>query len=679
MTGMASGSIGSQTPPPQPVGGLVRWTRHVVDHRRSVLAVWIVLMVLGGWATSNLGKLLTNRFSVPGSEAEKGPEHPQVRASTSAATAPSRSSCRSTGAALRPAVAEAAAQRAATKLPDGKAAAAAPGGPRASTTCRSQTPLQAADAKNHTTAMRQAIGTVPGAKTYLTGFPALAHDEQPIYSKDLSKGEIDRGPDRDRRAAVHVRHARRGDRADHLRARDAADDARAGVGDRALRQHRPVRHQHRHADRARDRDRLLDAGRVPLPRGAERRQGRRSSALETTMATAGRATLFSGMTVAIGLAALLLMPLPFMRSMGAGGVLIPLVSMAASVTLLPALLSVLGTRINRLRVMPTGCSSGARAASAGSWSSLARIDHAPPGGLPRGRRRPADRPCDPRLRPARHERRQPRHAARHGGQPNGLLLLECGIGPGPLAPQQVVVRHRPPGRRALARHRRRRAAAGGAQLRADPRIEAATIQAPAAQLRGGRQAGEPDRSRPLRRCRSGRPDAPTPAPRDGRKTSCTRSATPTSRPRASRARDRVLPDGRARVRGRLRRQGLRRVPVAAAGGARDHLLRAAARVPLGRAADQGGADEPALGQRRLRGAGARLPARLGIGSSASTARPRSKPGSRSSCSRRSSGSRWTTRCSCSRACARSGIATTTTSTPSPTGSSTPAASSRRQR
>ena len=41
-----------------------------------------------------------------------------------------------------------------------------------------------------------------------------------------------------------------------------------------------------------------------------------------------------------------------MRSMGAGAVLIPLVSIAASATFLPALLSVLGTRVNRLRVVP---------------------------------------------------------------------------------------------------------------------------------------------------------------------------------------------------------------------------------------------------------------------------------------------------------------------------------------
>src|SRR5439155_9212765 len=80
------------------------------------------------------------------------------------------------------------------------------------------------------------------------------------------------------------------------------------------------------------------------------RQESAEAALVTTMKTAGRATLFSGGTVAIGLALLLFMPLPFMRSMGIGGLLVPLVSIAASATFLPALLAVLGRRINRFRV-----------------------------------------------------------------------------------------------------------------------------------------------------------------------------------------------------------------------------------------------------------------------------------------------------------------------------------------
>ena len=74
------------------------------------------------------------------------------------------------------------------------------------------------------------------------------------------------------------------------------------------------------------------------------RGGAKDDAIARTMATAGRAVIFSGATVAIGLALLLFMPVPFMRSMGVGGFLIPLVSIAAAATLQPALLSVYGRR-----------------------------------------------------------------------------------------------------------------------------------------------------------------------------------------------------------------------------------------------------------------------------------------------------------------------------------------------
>ena len=60
------------------------------------------------------------------------------------------------------------------------------------------------------------------------------------------------------------------------------------------------------------------------------------------MATAGRAVAFSGGAVAIGLGLLLFVPVPFIRSMGIAGLLIPVVSVAAALTLQPALLSLLG-------------------------------------------------------------------------------------------------------------------------------------------------------------------------------------------------------------------------------------------------------------------------------------------------------------------------------------------------
>src|SRR5664279_252594 len=76
------------------------------------------------------------------------------------------------------------------------------------------------------------------------------------------------------------------------------------------------------------------------------------SALVQTMTHAGRSVILSGTTVALGLLALLVVPLPLLRSMSLGGMLIPVVSVLAATTLLPALLAVTGTRINSVRVMP---------------------------------------------------------------------------------------------------------------------------------------------------------------------------------------------------------------------------------------------------------------------------------------------------------------------------------------
>ena len=76
------------------------------------------------------------------------------------------------------------------------------------------------------------------------------------------------------------------------------------------------------------------------------------TALIETMRHAGRSVIVSGSTVAIGLLSMVILPIPVIRSIGIGGMLIPAVSVLTSITLLPALLAMLGSRINRLRVMP---------------------------------------------------------------------------------------------------------------------------------------------------------------------------------------------------------------------------------------------------------------------------------------------------------------------------------------
>jgi putative drug exporter of the RND superfamily len=76
------------------------------------------------------------------------------------------------------------------------------------------------------------------------------------------------------------------------------------------------------------------------------------TALVETLTHAGRSVIVSGSTVAVGLLSMLILPLPFIRSIGIGGMLIPAVSVLAAITLLPALLAVLGERINSVRLMP---------------------------------------------------------------------------------------------------------------------------------------------------------------------------------------------------------------------------------------------------------------------------------------------------------------------------------------
>lgn len=96
------------------------------------------------------------------------------------------------------------------------------------------------------------------------------------------------------------------------------------------------------------------------------------SALVETVTHAGHSVIISGTTVAVGLLAMVLLPLPLLRSMGIGGMLIPVVSVAATLTLLPAMLSVLGPRINRIRVMPRRFIDQGHPED-GAWGRWARV------------------------------------------------------------------------------------------------------------------------------------------------------------------------------------------------------------------------------------------------------------------------------------------------------------------
>jgi putative drug exporter of the RND superfamily len=153
-----------------------------------------------------------------------------------------------------------------------------------------------------------------------------------------------------------------------------------------------------------------------------------------SMGTAGRAVVFSGVTVAIGLLALIALPLPFLRSMGYGGMLIPLVSTLVAITLLPVVLAKLGPRLDwphrrsddkasRAWTRWANAVARRRWVAAGTGMAVVVALAAAATGLQLGT---ADADT----------------IARSGDAKQGLVALErAGIGEGALLPHEILVEH----------------------------------------------------------------------------------------------------------------------------------------------------------------------------------------------------------------------------------------------
>jgi RND superfamily putative drug exporter len=101
------------------------------------------------------------------------------------------------------------------------------------------------------------------------------------------------------------------------------------------------------------------------------RQPTVEQAVARTVATAGRTVAVSGVTVAVALTSLMLFPEDFLRSMGYGGVATVAVDVLAALIVLPALLAVLGHRVNALRIRRS-VRRPPRDESSGAWYRLAR-------------------------------------------------------------------------------------------------------------------------------------------------------------------------------------------------------------------------------------------------------------------------------------------------------------------
>ena len=306
--------------------------------------------------------------------------------------------------------------------------------------------------------------------------------------------------------------------------------------------------------------------REELGRGLDREQ-----AVQRAMATAGRAVVTSGGTVAVGLLALVLLPVPFLRSIGYAGLLIPLAATLATLTLLPVLLATVGQA--RLAGRPPGPPRpGAGGAGGPLWTrwatgvtrhrwlaTLAALAVLPPLCVAALDLRLGEPPADVLARsgPAREALDRLERA----GVGSALTPIEVLVPAGPIerrrgragSPEACSWPSPPPGRPGSAPARPRQRPAG----RRDQRRR----------RRGDRRAG----------------------PRPGRG-------------RAARGQGRW----QRRPGHRRHRQPLQRLPADAGRRRPGHLRAAGPGVPLAAAGPQGDRAQPAVDRRRLRGAGAGL-------------------------------------------------------------------------
>jgi RND superfamily putative drug exporter len=346
---------------------LERWTRLMVRNRWLVAGIWLVILLAGGYSSGKLSGLLSNTFTMPGTDSERArtilQQHYGDR-SDGAFTVVFRvrnSADPQLRARLRASLA-----RAAKVVPTGEPRPLVPGGEHVLYGDIVST-LSIADGKGYTDKVLHALPRGPGVTPYVTGQAAIQHDLDPIFNEDLRKGELLIAIPI---ALVILLLVFGLSWSVTIPLIFAACTIMGTLGAVYV-----FAHYVTMATYVTNLVQLIGLGiaidysLLIVYRFREELHGTESKddAIVRTMMTAGRAVVFSGATVAIGLALLLFMPSPFMRSMGIGGFLIPLVSMAAALTLQPALLSLYGRRgVRRAAIVRRARDSGRR----GFWERL---------------------------------------------------------------------------------------------------------------------------------------------------------------------------------------------------------------------------------------------------------------------------------------------------------------------
>ncbi|MGO8874277.1 MAG: MMPL family transporter [Acidimicrobiales bacterium] len=341
------------------------WTRGVVRFRVIVVACWLAIVIVGAASAVRLPALLSISLAVPGTSSQQADD---ILVQHFAQNADGTFTVVFRLANPSPGAVRALSERFA------EAARAVPTGHSTGLNVASGivygdvvTRLDLQRAATYTDTLRHAVSTAAFPTAYVTGEPAIQHDLTPVLAADLHKGELIALP-----VVLLALAATLGISLalaiPFLFAICTIAAALAIVYGLA---HAVVMVSYiPNLVELIGLGLAVDYSLLVVHRfreELERNDTTVEDAIVRTMATAGRSVLFSGAAVTIGLSMILFIPVPFIRSVGIAGLLVPLLSMLATLTLQPALLSLLGRggmrRLRRRRSVGDG--------AAGFWRRFA--------------------------------------------------------------------------------------------------------------------------------------------------------------------------------------------------------------------------------------------------------------------------------------------------------------------
>jgi RND superfamily putative drug exporter len=320
---------------------MANWTKAIIKYRLAVLITWLILIVIGGFSTANLNQHLTTSLTVPASDSAKAQDillenfgenlegsftiFYKFNQATESEIAEYKSS-------ISNAVAEIPTARV-TQL------RAISGVLFASVT----TNYSLTEAAKYTDELRQSLAKQGLPEAMVTGPPAINSDVSPVLEQDLRRGQLIAIT----LALLLLLFVLGLSLAVLIPFIFAAATISLSISLIYLiaQQFLMVLYLPNIVELI-GLGLAIDYSLLILYRFRRELQGRQdddvSLAIERTMQSAGRTVMTSSLTVACGLATLLLLPIPFMRSLGIAGLIVPLASLLAALTLQPALLSYFG-------------------------------------------------------------------------------------------------------------------------------------------------------------------------------------------------------------------------------------------------------------------------------------------------------------------------------------------------